>query len=191
MARPRRVFIAGLSVHVIQRGNNRMGIFDVPTDYEHFLELLRRTARNFAVAVHAYALMTTHFHLIVTPSSDSGLPKMMKALDGGYVRYYNKRQQRVGTLWNGRYRGLVIEDERYWLTCLRYIEQNPVRAGMVQTPEEYGWSSYSAHAQGRWPSWLTPHVVYQSLGVSNGERQRAYRCLCGRPVHRDDALLLR
>jgi putative transposase len=121
----------GLSVHVIQRGNNRGTIFALQNDYENFLELLRRASRDYAVFVHAFVLMTTHFHLIATPTSEDGLPKMMKALDGGYVRYYNKRQQRVGTLWNGRYRGLLIDDERYWLTCLRYVEQNPVRAVMV------------------------------------------------------------
>jgi len=168
-----------------------MGIFERSSDYEYFLELVRRYARNFSVAVHGFTLMTTHYHLIVTPTSEHGLPRMMKAVDGGYVRYYNKRTDRVGTLWNGRYRGLHIEDERYWLTCLRYVEQNPVRAGMVDTPEAYTWSSYSAHAFGRWPAWLTPHVAYQSLGANDADRQRAYRALCGQPVDRNDALLPR
>jgi len=191
MPRRLRLFVIGLSVHVIQRGNNRGSIFGVQSDYENFLELLTRASRKYAVFIHAFVLMTTHFHLIATPTSEEGLPRMMKALDGGYVRYYNRRQQRVGTLWNGRYRGLPIDDERYWLTCLRYVEQNPVRAGMVQTPNEYEWSSYAAHAFGKWPSWLTPHVIYQSLGSSDGERQRAYRQLCARPVNPDDALLIR
>ena len=152
--------------------------------------LLRRSARNFCVTLHGFVLMTNHYHLIVTPTSNGGLPKMMKALDGGYVRYFNKRQERIGTLWNGRYRGLPLEDERYWLTCLRYVEQNPVRAGMVPAPHDYQWSSYSAHAFGRWPTWLTPHAVYQSLGRDDGERQRAYRELCGRSVKSDDPLLI-
>jgi putative transposase len=190
MPRGRRTFIPGISVHVIQRGNNRVPIFGSSNDFEQFLELLRRSARNFCVTLHAFVLMTTHYHLIVTPASVAGLPKMMKALDGGYVRYFNKRHERIGTLWNGRYRGLPLEDERYWLTCLRYIEQNPVRAGMVQAPHDYQWSSYSAHAFGRWPTWLTPHVVYQSLGRDDGERQRAYRELCGRSVKSDDPLLI-
>src|SRR5258708_3103737 len=120
MPRPHRVFIVGLSVHVIQRGNNRIPIFGSSNDFEQFLELLRCAGRKFCVIVHAFVLMTNHYHLIVTPTSDGGLPKMMKALDGGYVRYFNKRQQRIGTLWNGRYRGRPIQDERYWLTCLRY-----------------------------------------------------------------------
>jgi putative transposase len=190
MPRSRRTFIPGISVHVIQRGNNRVPIFGSSNDCEQFLEFLRRSARNFCVTLHAFVLMTTHYHLIVTPTSVAALPKMMKALDGGYVRYFNKRHERIGTLWNGRYRGLPIEDERYWLTCLRYIEQNPVRAGMVQAPHDYQWSSYSAHAFGRWPTWLTPHAVYQSLGRDDGERQRAYRELCGRSVKSDDPLLI-
>jgi putative transposase len=190
MPRGRRTFIPGISVHVIQRGNNRVPIFGSSNDFEQFLELLRRSARNFCVTLHAFVLMTTHYHLIVTPTSVAGLPKMMKALDGGYVRYFNKRHERIGTLWNGRYRGLPLEDERYWLTCLRYIEQNPVRAGMVQAPHDYQWSSHSAHAFGRWPTWLTPHTVYQSLGRDDGERQRAYRELCGRSVKSDDPLLI-
>ena len=89
--------------------------------------------------------------------------------------WQQQREQRIGTLWNGRYRGLLIEDERYWLTCLRYVEQNPVRAGMVEAPGDYAWSSYAAHAFGKWPTWLTPHCIYQSLGRTDSERQRAYR----------------
>jgi REP-associated tyrosine transposase len=190
MPRSRRIFVAGISVHVIQRGNNRVPIFACRNDFEYFLELLRRFARNFCVTLHAFVLMTNHYHLIVTPTTDKALPKMMKSLNGGYVRYFNRRQERIGTLWNGRYRGLLIEDERYWLTCLRYVEQNPVRAGMVQTPVNYEWSSYRAHAFGKWPAWLTPHAVYQSLGRDDGERQRAYRELSGRPVKSDDPLLI-
>ena len=190
MPRSRRMFTIGISVHVIQRGNNRLSIFKSPNDHEYFLELLRRSARDHSVTLHGFVLMTTHFHLIATPTSVGGLPKMMKTLDGGYVRYFNKHQERIGTLWNGRYRGLPITDERYWLTCLRYIEQNPVRAGMVPAPSDYRWSSYSAHAFGKWPTWLTPHAVYQSLGRDDKERQEAYRALCGQSVKSDDPLLV-
>ena len=191
MPRLRRFFAPGISVHVIQRGNNRVKIFGIRDDYEHFLELLRSSARRWSVAVHAYVLMTNHFHLLVTPTSEPGLPKMMKSLDGGYVRYYNQRHERVGTLWSGRYRGLSITDERYWLTCLRYIEQNPVRAGMATAPNDYLWSSYAAHGFGKWPAWLTPHFLYQGLGAQEAERQHAYRALCGQSVDKNDALLVR
>jgi len=190
MPRSRRIFPVGISVHIIQRGNNRLPIFGSGTDCEHFLEILQRVARNCCVTLHGFVVMHTHYHLIATPTSSGSLPKMMKALDGGYVRYFNKRHERIGTLWNGRYRGLAIEDERYWLTCLRYIEQNPVRAGMVQSASDYQWSSYAAHAFGRWPTWLTPHAIYQALGRNDGERQRVYRELCGQSVKSDDPLLL-
>jgi putative transposase len=130
------------------------------------------------VALHAYVLMSTHFHLLPTPQSARAIPEFMQELDGRYTQYYNRRYSRVGTLWNGRYRSILIQDEAYLLTCLRYIEQNPVRAGMVSSPAEYGWSSHSAHAFGRWPEWLTPHPLYLALGTSAGARQAAYRTLC-------------
>jgi putative transposase len=179
-----------MSVHVIQRGNNRVAIFGSVADHQHFLEFLRRFAHKHCVHIHGFVLMTTHYHLIVTPMIEQALPRMMKALNSKYVRYFNPRYKRIGTLWNGRYRGLLIEDERYWLTCLRYVEQNPVRAAMVATPSEYEWSSYAAHAHGRWPDWLTPHAVYQSLGRTDAERQRTYRQLCGQTVERNDPLLI-
>jgi len=191
MARRRRLYVAGLSLHVIQRGNNRMPIFQRDTDYEVFLALLRRGVRQHPVALHAFVLMPNHFHLLVTPTTADGLPAFMKALDGTYVVYYNRRHQRIGTLWNGRYRGILIEDERYWLTCLRYIEQNPVRAGIVRQPDVYRWSSYQAHAFGRWPEWLTPHDIYQSLGNTTQGRELAYRHLSGLPLPDDHLSILR
>lgn len=126
--------------------------------------------------------MTTHYHLIVTPTESSALSQMMKELGERYVKYFNRDTKRVGTLWNGRYRSLLIDDECYWLACLRYVEQNPVRAGMVATADEYRWSSYRAHAHGQWDDWLTPHPVYQALGVTAAERQCAYRSICGENV---------
>jgi len=135
--------------------------------------------------------MPNHFHLLVTPTASNGLPRFMKALDGTYVVYYNRRHQRIGTLWNGRYRGILIEDARYWLTCLRYIEQNPVRAGIVRQPDAYQWSSYQAHAFGRWPEWLTPHDLYQGLGTTTEGRELAYRHLSGLPLPDDHLSILR
>ena len=178
MPRPRRAFSPGVSAHVIQRGNNRSAIFAGRPDYEVFLDLLRTAAGRHTVSVHAYALMTNHYHLLVTPDTSHGLPLMMKALNGNYVRYYNRHHQRVGTLWNGRYRGIPIGDERYWLTCLTYIEQNPARAGMTRDLATYPWSSYRFHATDQTGSdWLTPHAIYQSLGRGERERRAAYRAI--------------
>jgi putative transposase len=149
MARRRRVFVAGASVHVIQRGNNHGAVFGRRSDYERFIALLREAAVRYDVAVHAFALMTTHVHLLVTPRSRLALPNTMKACGGRYVQYFNRKYSRSGTLWNGRYKPILVEDERGWLRCLRYIERNPVEAGMVRDPGEYPWSSYRTHALGQ------------------------------------------
>jgi putative transposase len=124
-------------------------------------------------------LMTTHIHLIVTPQSETALPRTMKRLGERYVYYFNRKNARTGTLWGGRHRALLLLDELYCLTCLRYVEQNPVRAKMVSRPEEYRWSTYGVHALGAAPDWLVPHPVYLALGSTAADRQAAYRELCG------------
>jgi putative transposase len=135
--RPRRVFVPGMSAHVFQRGHNRSAIFDEVGDYAYFLDLVRHAARRYGTDVHAFALMTNHYHLIATPASARGLPRTMKAIDCGYTKYYNKKHGRMGTVWNARYRAKLILDESYSLTCLRYIEHNPVNAHIVSAPAQY------------------------------------------------------
>ena len=177
MARRRRVFVPGASVHVINRGNNHGNVFSRRSDYERFLVLLRKAAARYDVAVHAFALMTTHVHLLVTPSSRLALPKTMKACGGEYVQYFNRKYSRSGTLWNGRYKPILVDDARGWLRCLRYIERNPVEAGIVRDPSEYEWSSYRTHALGEASTWLTPHPVYLALGSTPELRQAVYRAI--------------
>src|SRR5262249_3516037 len=167
MARKKRSFVNGVSVHITSRGNNRMDIFHQRQDYATFLTYLEGAVADQAVDVHAFALMTNHVHLIATPGAARAISLVMKTLGEQYVRYYNRQYDRIGTLWNQRYGAKPIEDERYWLTCLRYVEQNPVRAGIIDRPEAYEWSSYAAHAFGRWPEWLTPHPVYLALGKTD------------------------
>jgi putative transposase len=167
---------------VIQRGNNRGSIFRDATDHEVFLSFLKTASAKHGVSVHGYALMPNHYHLVATPEDARGLPRTMKELGGRYVNYFNRKHQRIGTLWNGRYRAIVITDETYWLTCLRYVEQNPVRAQIVRAPEMHPWSSYRIHALGADPAWLVLHRVYLALGADEQERQAAYRALCGAPV---------
>jgi REP-associated tyrosine transposase len=191
MPRQRRWFVPDLSVHVIHRGNNRTEVFKADADYVAFLTFLQRACERHRVSLHGYVLMTTHYHMIVTPPDATALPRTMQALGANYVRYHNARYDRIGTLWNGRYRALLIDSDKYWLTCLRYVEQNPVRAGMVETPAAYSWSSYSAHASGRWPAWLTPHPVYAALGSTAEQRQVAYRNLCNVALPEDQLILLR
>ena len=178
MPRQPRVYVPGLSVHVFQRGHNRTAIFHESRDYEFFLTLVCSAARHNGLDVHGFALMTNHYHLIATPTSDSALPRAMKQIDGDYVRYYNRKHSRLGTLWSGRYKAKLIEDARYWWTCLTYVERNPVAAGIVATPEEYPWSSYRVHAAGACISWMVPHPLYEGLGSTPTERQAAYRTIC-------------
>jgi putative transposase len=182
MPRQPRIFLPNLSVHVIHRGNNRMSIFHDEDDYRMLLALLERSAVLHRVDVHGYVLMTNHIHLLASPRESDSLPKAMKAVAGRYARYYNDRHKRIGTLWNGRYRSILIDSDIYWLTCLRYIEQNPVRAAIVPSVGDYPWSSYAAHALPGGTTWLSSHPVYQELGRNADARQRAYRALCGVPV---------
>jgi putative transposase len=182
MANGRRVYVPGISVHVRQRGNNRCSIYGDDSDYESFLIMLQSATERYAVNVHGYSLMTTHTHMLLTPTTAHGIPKAMHQLGVRYVLYFNKKYQRVGTLFTGRYKPKPIRDERYWLTCLRYIELNPVRARMVVRPEQYRWSSYSAHALGEGGEWLATHALLEAFGETPAARQAAYRELFETPL---------
>jgi putative transposase len=186
MQRRRRVYLPDISLHVIRRGNNRAPIFGDEADYEFILALLEFTSGRSGVDVHGYGMMTNHYHLMVTPRSTTALPDMMRDLGREYVLRYNRKYERIGTLWAGRYRAIPITDERYWLNCLRYIEHNPVRAKMVARPGDYKWSSFRANAIGESLPWLTPHPVYLALGSTPEERQAAYRAICGEDLNDAD-----
>jgi len=179
MARRPRVYVDGMAVHLIQRGNNRIAIFGEFADYSAFLMMLEEAATRHVVVVHAFVLMTNHYHLLATPVDQQSLSGMMQELGVRYVRHFNRRHGRIGTLFNERYRGKLVGDERYVLTCLRYIEQNPVRAGMVPTPGAYRWSTYRVHALGERSSFVRSHHVYERLGRDPAERQAAYHAICG------------
>jgi putative transposase len=179
MPRQTRTYVPGLSVHVIHRGNNGTSVFNDDVDRRVFLYCVREASTSNGLPVHGYVLMSTHYHLLATPDDASALQDTMKSVGERYVRYFNRKYDRFGTLWGGRYRPLLVTDEIYWLTCLRYIEQNPVRARMVSTPDAYRWSSYRAHALGERAEWLVPHPVYMALGRTDRERETAYRVICG------------
>ena len=191
MKRPGRVYLPDISLHVIRRGNNRAPIFGDEADYEFILALLEFTSGRCGVDVHGYTMMTNHYHLIVTPRSETALHHMMRDLGREYVLAYNRKYGRIGTLWAGRPRVLPLTDERYWLTCLRYVEQNPVRAKMVARPSDYKWSSFRAHALGEPTPWLALHPVYAAFGSTPEDRQTAYRALCGEAVNDADLTRLR
>ena len=177
MARQPRFFVPGEVLHVIQRGNNREPIFAGEADYRFFLDCLVQASRLHGVLIHAYVLMTNHLHLLATPRQKESLPKVLQSVGRRYVQYFNCAYQRSGTLWEGRYRATVVDSEQYLLTCMRYIELNPVRAGMVARPGEYRWTSYHANARGAPDVLVSRHELYERLGNSGPERQRAYRQL--------------
>lgn len=175
MPRHARLRVAGIPFHVIQRGHNRQPCFFSVADRDYYLAELRQQAARHGVAVHAYVLMTNHVHLLMTSADADGIPELMKLLGQRYVRYVNQRQQRTGTLWAGRYRSCLVDTEGYLLVCHRYIELNPVRAGMVEHAGEYRWSSYRANALGEPGQLLSPHPVMESLGRDPADRHAAYR----------------
>lgn len=177
MARLPRLSLPGLPQHVIQRGNNRSACFFAEDDYRYYLDCLQDAAKRHDVAVHAYALMANHVHLLLTPTGESGITRTMQTLGRRYARYINQTYRRSGTLWEGRYQASLIDSDLYLLTCYRYIELNPVRAQMVDHAEEYPWSSYRANALGQPDPLLTPHADYRRLGRTPAERQQAYRAL--------------
>jgi len=174
MARQPRLTVAAYPHHVIQRGNDRQAIVRDDADRERLLALWHEHAKTFKVAIHAYVIMDNHFHLLVTPETGQALPQMMQAVGRAYVRYFNLRHQRTGTLWEGRYRSNLIESERYLLACMVYIDLNPVRAGMVVQAGDFKWSSYR-HCIGQVSDKLvTPHALFWGLGNTPFAREAAY-----------------
>ena len=194
MPRRARLKLPGVPWHIIQRGNNRSACFHAESDYRRYLEELTLLSARFECAVHAYVLMTNHVHLLLTPRSTDGPALLMKHLGQRYVQYFNRAYGRSGTLWEGRFRSCLAQSERYVLACYRYIELNPVRAGMVPHPGDYRWSSYRANAQGDAGlnlDWVTPHLEYRRLGKSPAERQDAYRQLFRASLPKDDLQAIR
>lgn len=177
MPRKPRLQAAGLPVHIIQRGNNRQACFFADEDYRFFLGHLAKLAKRFKCSVHAYVLMTNHFHLLMTSELDNGASLLMKFLGQQYVQYVNRTYKRSGSLWEGRFRSSLVQTERYVLGCYRYIEMNPVRANMVKHPGKYPWSSYGMNGEGKKVDWLTPHGEYLALAADEDRRQAAYRGL--------------
>ena len=174
MARLPRLTLPGYPHHVIQRGNNRQPIFASLEDYQVLLDLLYENAKKFNVALHAYVLMSNHFHLLATPATTDGLPQMMQSVGRRYVRYFNDRQKRTGTLWEGRYKSTLIQTDRYLLACMAYMDLNPLRAGLVPGPQDYPWSSYGHFTGQRIDKLITPHPLVWELGNTPFAREAAY-----------------
>ncbi|MEW6325128.1 MAG: transposase [Nitrospirota bacterium] len=175
MPRTSRVVIPAYPHHVIQRGNNRQTTFFAEADYRYYLECLRQAKKKCACRVYAYVLMPNHVHLLVEPATSDDLGDFMQSVGRRYVRYINETHQRSGTLWEGRYKSAIVDRDDYLLRCSRYIELNPVRAGVVQHPADYRWSSYRSRALGELDGLLDEDPWYQGLGHDARTRQEAYQ----------------
>lgn len=175
MARLPRFVLPGYPQHIIQRGNNRQQILVEEADYWFLWEKLLSAAEKFQCDIHAYTLMPNHFHLLLTPWRQDGIGKLMQYIGRYYVQYFNRRHERTGTLWEGRYRATLLDPKVYLMPCSRYVELNAVRAELVDDPGDYGWSSYASNALGTEDKLVTPHAEYRRLGRSLKARQSAYR----------------
>lgn len=174
MARQQRFRLPGYPQHIVQRGNDRQPCFFSESDYRFFLSCLRTGSRSHRCDVHAYVLMTNHVHLLVTPKIADGISKLMQTIGRRYVKMINSRYQRTGTLWEGRYKATVVDTDEYLLACYRYIELNPVRAGLVSDPSLYTWSSFRDHVGRRTSQLIRDHEVFLSLGKDEKSRESAY-----------------
>lgn len=177
MARLLRLGPAGIPQHIIQRGNDRQICFGSDQDMAFYAACLLEYSTKFDVSVHAWVFMTNHIHLLATPKFDGGVSKMMQAIGRHYVGYFNREYQRSGTLWEGRFKSSLVQSSIYALQCQRYIELNPVRAGMVDDPANYVWSSYQCSALGKRSTLFSPHNEYLGLGSNEEEKLENYRSL--------------
>ena len=191
MPRLPRLRIADLPLHVIQRGNNRSACFFAEDDYRFYLHHLAELAGKVGCAIHAYVLMTNHVHLLLTPTKPDAASRLMQRLGQRYVQYVNKTYRRSGTLWEGRFKSSLVQVADYFLKCHRYIEMNPVRAGMVAHPRDYPWSSYGANAEGGVSRLLTPHAEYLALGATPDARRETYRSLFRTELDPEDLTAIR
>ncbi|MCI5123017.1 MAG: transposase [Candidatus Electrothrix sp. AR5] len=188
MPRLPRISPAGVAVHIIQRGNNRQVCFASDEDHWAFTGWLKEYSARYRVDIHAWVMMTNHIHLLCTPHDDIGISRMMQSVGRRYVQYFNREYRRSGTLWEGRFKSCLVENEIYLLELYRYIEMNPVRAMMVDDPGDYQWSSYQINGFGKVSNLCVPHQEYLSLGVDPLERQKNYRGLF---IHQVEGELLK
>jgi putative transposase len=175
MARHARLIVPGIALHIRQRGNNGQDCFRARADYLVYLAMFREIAAPRPCEVHAYCLMTNHVHLLLTPRDERSCALLMRDLGGCYASYFNRRYARTGSLWEGRFRSCLVDSAAYVLACYRYIERNPVRAGMVPGVQAYEWSSFAVNSGAASDRLITPHAEYGALAADALRRQGAYR----------------
>lgn len=191
MSRQNRLSLPDYPHHVIQRGNNKSDCFNDESDFVAYSGILRESAAKSGCKIHSWTFMTNHVHLLATPDDKYGISKMMQFLGSSYVPYFNKKYDRTGTLWEGRFRSVIVDTDDYFFKVQRYIELNPVRAKMVSDPAEYTWSSYHHNALGKLSTLVTEHPLYLSLGDTPEQRQSAYRNMFGSDISPQDSEFIR
>lgn len=175
MPRKAREFMAGGIYHVFNRGNNRRVLFDGKEDFECFKKMLGAGMKREAVKLYHYCLMSNHYHLFIKSEEVESLPRFMHWMQLGYARYFKKKYQTTGHVFEERYRSPRIEEESYYLQCGRYIERNPVKAKMVERAEDYPYSSARYYIYGKKDDLVTENIYYQEMGRTIEERQKAYQ----------------
>lgn len=185
MPRLPRISPIGIPVHIIQRGNNRQVCFASENDRLSYGLWLEKYSKAYGVEIHAWVMMTNHVHLLCTPLHENAISQMMQSLGRQYVRYFNYEHHRSGTLWEGRFKSCLVQTEKYLFDLYRYIEFNPVRAGMVRNPADYQWSSYQSNGLGIECGLCTPHPLYLALSTDPMERQKTYRALLTHQLNDD------
>ena len=194
MARLPRYVLPGQPQHIIQRGNNRQVIFTNEADFQCFRDAMVSASDQHGLAIHAYVWMGNHIHLLATPEHEQSISRVFQSVGRKYVQYFNYTHQRTGTLWEGRYRATVVDTEQYLLTVMRYIELNPVRAGMVTHPRDYPWSSYARNAYaatGENSDWIKSHPQYLRVARSAAARLSSYRALFKAAIGKQDLAQIR
>jgi putative transposase len=192
MPRRSRIAVANYPHHIVQRGHNRRVVFLTDKDRLSYLETLQEFRLELELKVYGYCLMTNHVHLIVDPGADAAnLGRLMKRLAGRHTRRINRLKHRTGTAWEGRFRCSPIESDRYLLACARYVDLNPVRAGMVKAPELYPWSSYRAHIGLVECAHIDPDPCYLALGATERRRQERYREFVEQGIGENDLKFIR
>ena len=175
MARLSRIVVPDQPLHIIHRGNNRQDIFESEDDMLRIKEDIEISLSKSNCYLHAYVIMTNHLHLLITPKNKEQLAKFMQSMANRYVRYFNVKHQRTGTIWEGRFKSCLVDSEQYLFTLHKYIEMNPVKAGMVKDIADYEWSSYRHNALGQTDKLITEHQLYKNLGATAEVRSENYR----------------
>jgi putative transposase len=173
--------LARVTLHVVQRGRARSACFSGGRDRAAFLDALLACSGRERCAVHAYALMGNHVHLLFTPARANGAARLMPAIAARYAHHLAAAYGHEDALWEDPYDASPVYVRRHLLACMRYIEENPVRAGLAAHPGAYRWSSYRANAFGEDSALLMPHPHYYSLGRSPSARRAAYAASFARP----------